>query len=336
MSGVGPTLVTGATGFIGAAVGRLLAQQGHQVRVLVRASSNRRNLEGLQAEVVCGDINDQGAVFRAVAGCRYLFHLAADYRIWVADPTQMLQTNVAGTVNVMRAALESGIERVVHCSSVAALGLTRDGTPADEETPIDPQKIVGAYKQSKYASEQAVRALIRDEGLPAVIVNPSSPIGVRDIKPTPTGRMVVDAANGKIPAYVDTGLNLVRVEDVALGHLLALEQGRIGEGYILGGENLSLRQILTMICEEAGRGPPWIRLTPELVWPVALIDELLARLVGFEPRVTRDHLRMARTRMYFSSAKAARELGYAPRPVRPAIKEALAWFAANHMVARQR
>ncbi len=324
--------MTGATGFVGSAVARELGARGHQIRVLVRSTSNRRNLHGFQAEIVFGDINDPTAVARAVAGCRYVVHLAADYRIWVPNPAQMLRTNVEGTAALMRAAQAAGVERIVHCSSVAALGLTRDGSPANEDTPIDPKKIAGAYKRSKYLGEQAVRALIRDERLPAVIVNPAAPVGMRDIKPTPTGRMIVDAANGRIPAYMNTGLNLVRVEDVAIGHVLALERGRIGEGYILGGENLTLREILVMVTQEAGVKPPRIRVTPGMMWPVACADEFLARMFKFQPRVTRDHLRMARHKMYFSSDKAIRELGYAPRPVRPAIKEAVAWFLAYYMV----
>jgi dihydroflavonol-4-reductase len=332
MARVGPTLVTGATGFVGSAVARELGARGHQIRVLVRSTSNRRNLHGFQAEIIFGDLNDPASVARAVAGCRYVFHLAADYRIWVPNPAQMLRTNVEGTAGLMRAAQAAGVERIVHCSSVAALGLTADGSPANEATPVDPKQIAGSYKRSKYLGEQAVRALIRDEGVPAVIVNPTAPVGMRDIKPTPTGRMIVDAANGRIPAYMNTGLNLVRVEDVAIGHVLALERGRIGEGYILGGENLTLREILTMVTQEAGRRPPWIKVSPTMMWPVAWVDELLARMFKFQPRVTRDHLRMARHKMYFSSDKAIRELGYAPRPVRPAIKEAVAWFLANNMV----
>jgi dihydroflavonol-4-reductase len=335
MARVGPTLVTGATGFVGSAVARALGTRGHQIRVLVRSTSNRRNLDGFQAEIIFGDLNDPAAVARAVAGCRYVFHLAADYRIWVPNPTQMLRTNVEGTTGLMRAAQAAGVERIVHCSSVAALGLTKDGSPANEDTPVDPKKIAGSYKRSKYLGEQAVRQLIRDEGLPAVIVNPAAPVGIRDIKPTPTGRMIVDAANGRIPAYMNTGLNLVRVDDVAIGHVLALERGRIGEGYILGGENLTLHEILTMITHEVGRKPPWLKVSPTLMWPVAWVDELLARVFKLQPRVTRDHLRMARSKMYFSSEKAIRELGYAPRPVRPAIKEAVAWFLANNMVVVQ-
>jgi dihydroflavonol-4-reductase len=335
MARAGLTLVTGATGFVGSAVARALGARGYPLRVLVRSTSNRRNLNGFQAEILFGDVNDPTAVARAVAGCRYVVHLAADYRIWVPNPAQMLRTNVEGTAGLMRAAKAAGVERIVHCSSVAALGLTPDGSPAVEDTPVDPKKIAGVYKRSKYLGEQAVRQLIRDEGVPAVIVNPSAPVGMRDIRPTPTGRMIVDAANGKIPAYINTGLNLVRVEDVAIGHVLALERGRIGEGYILGGENLPLREILTMITQETGRKPPRIKVTPAMMWPVAWVDELFARMFKVQPRVTRDHLRMASHKMYFSSDKAIHELGYAPRPVRPAIKEAVAWFIANNMVVVQ-
>jgi len=332
MARVATTLVTGATGFVGSAVARALGARGHQIRVLVRSTSNRRNLDGFQAEIIFGDINDPASVARAVAGCRYVIHLAADYRIWVPNPAQMLKTNVEGTATVMRAAKAAGVERIVHCSSVAALGVTPDGSPAVEDTPVDIKKIAGSYKRSKFLGEQAVRQLIREENLPAVIVNPAAPVGMRDIKPTPTGRMIVDAANGRIPAYMNTGLNLVRVDDVALGHVLALERGRIGEGYILGGENLSLLDILTMVTQEAGRKPPSFKVSPAMMWPAAWVDELLGRMFGMRPRVTRDHLQMARHKMYFSSEKAIRELGYAPRPVRPAIKEAVAWFLANNMV----
>jgi dihydroflavonol-4-reductase len=332
MARAGLTLVTGATGFVGSAVARALGARGYPIRALVRSTSNRRNLNGFQAEIIFGDVNDAAAVARAVAGCQFVVHLAADYRIWVPNPTQMLRTNVEGTAGLMRAAKAAGVERIVHCSSVAALGLTRDGSPAVEDTPVDPMKIAGVYKRSKYLGEQAVRQLIRDEAVPAVIVNPAAPVGMRDLKPTPTGRMIVDAANGRIPAYINTGLNLVRVEDVALGHVLALERGRIGEGYILGGENLPLREILTMIMQETGLKPPRIKVSAAMMWPVAWADELFARMFNVQPRVTRDHLRMARHKMYFSSDKAIRELGYAPRSVRPAISEAVAWFIANNMV----
>ena len=325
------TLLTGATGFVGSAVARTLLARGHRVRALARPNSDRRNLQGLDIEVAEGDLSDPASLARAVQGCRFVLHVAADYRIWVPDPEAMLRANVDGTVALLRAAHEAGVERIIHCSSVAALGLTPDGTPATEDTPVTEAAIAGIYKKSKYRAEQAVRALVRNEGIPAVIVNPAAPIGPRDIKPTPTGRMIADAAAGRMPAYVDTGLCVVHVDDVAEGHLLALERGRIGERYILGSENLSLRDILALVAAEAGRRPPSIRLPAGLLWPVALACEGLARF-GIEPMVTRDHLRMARKKMYFSSAKAIAELGYAPRPAQAAIADAVAWFRANGMV----
>jgi dihydroflavonol-4-reductase len=326
------TLVTGATGFVGSAVARALLARGHRVRVLARAGSDRRNIAGLDVEVAEGDLGDAAALARAASGCRFVMHVAADYRIWVPDEDAMLRANVEGTRAMMRAALEAGAERVVHCSSVAALGLTADGTPADETTPVSEAGIVGIYKKSKFRAEQAVLAMVREEGLPAVIVNPAAPIGPRDIKPTPTGRMVADAASGKVPAYIDTGLCVVHVDDVAEGHVLALERGRIGERYILGAENLALRDLLALVTRAAGRRAPRIRLPAPLLWPVALACEGLARVAGIEPVVTRDHLRMARKRMFFSHAKAARELGFAPRPAEAAVADAVAWFRAHGMV----
>ncbi|MCW3473723.1 hopanoid-associated sugar epimerase [Limobrevibacterium gyesilva] len=329
-----PILVTGATGFVGSAVARALAARGHAVRVLVRAASDRRNLAGFAAEPMTGDLTDAASLARAVAGCRYVFHVAADYRIWVPDPDAMLRANVEGTRALMLAALEAGVERVVYCSSVAALGLTKDGTPADETTPVSEDIVVGIYKKSKFRAEHAVLDLVRERGLPAVIVNPTAPVGPRDIRPTPTGKMIADAASGRMPAYVDTGLNVVHVDDVAEGHILALERGRIGERYILGSENLTLARLLALVAAEAGRRPPRIRLPNALLWPVALACEGLANLTGIEPLVTRDHLRMARKTMFFSSAKAIAELGYAPRPAREAVADAIAWFRANGMVPR--
>jgi dihydroflavonol-4-reductase len=326
------TLLTGATGFVGSAVARALLARGHRVRALVRPGSDRRNLAGLAVQTVEGDLTDAASLGAAVAGCRFVMHVAADYRIWVPDPAAMLRANVAGTEAMMRAALAAGVERVVHCSSVAALGLTGTAVPADEATEVSEATVVGIYKKSKFRAEQAVLTLVREAGLPAVIVNPATPIGPRDIKPTPTGRIVVDAAAGRMPAYLDTGLCIAHVDDVAEGHLLALERGRVGERYILGGENLLLHDLLALVDEQTGRRRWRIPLAVGLLWPLALGCEALATVAGMAPLVTRDHLRMARKKMFFSSAKAMAELGYAPRPARAAVQDAVAWFRANGMV----
>jgi dihydroflavonol-4-reductase len=329
----GPTLLTGGTGFVGAAVARALLGRGHAVRALARRGGDRRNLDGLPVEVVEGDLTDPPSLTRAVAGCRFLVHVAADYRIWVPDAAAMLRANVEGTRALMEAAQVAGVERIVYCSSVAALGLVGDGTPGDETTPVSEDKIVGIYKKSKYRAEQAVLALVRERGLPAVVVNPSTPVGPRDIKPTPTGKMILDAAAGRMPAYIDTGLNVVHVDDVAEGHMLALERGRIGEKYILGGENFLLRDLLAVVAAETGRKPPSVRLPGAALWPVALACEALANVAGIEPMVTRDHLRMARKKMFFSPAKATAELGFAPRPAREAVRDAVAWLRSSGRLA---
>lgn len=322
-----PTLVTGATGFVGSAVARVLRDRGHSLRLLVRPGGDRRNVAGLPAELAEGDLRDAASLAAAVAGCRYVVHVAADYRLWVPDPAPMLAANVDGTRALLLAAASAGAERIVYCSSVAALGLVGDGTPGTEDTPVHLDGIVGAYKRSKYLAEQAVRDLVRDHAAPVVIVNPSTPVGPRDIKPTPTGKMVLDAAAGRMPAYVDTGLNVVHVDDVAAGHVLALEHGRIGGAYILGGHDLGMPELLAMVDDVMGRRTPRrARLPHGLLWPVALGMEGAARAFGIEPLVTREMLAMARKRMYFSSAKAIAELGYAPRPARQAVADAVAWF----------
>jgi dihydroflavonol-4-reductase len=323
--------VTGATGFVGSAVARALLSRGHRLRLLTRPGSDRRNLDGLEAEIIIGDLTDPATFGPAVAGCRFVFHVAADYRLWVPDPAAMMQANVAGTEALLTEAGRAGVERIVYCSSVAALGLTKDGSPADETTIIDMHTIIGPYKRSKYLAEQAVLTLAQ-RGLPVVIVNPSTPVGPRDIKPTPTGRMVADSASGRMPAYLDTGLNIVHVDDVAEGHLLALAHGRLGERYILGGEDFTMPALLALIDDVAGRRSRRLRLSEWPLWPVALVNELAARLTGIEPRVTRDTLRMARKKMFFSSRKAREELGYTPRPARLAIVDALAWFRANGII----
>jgi len=328
-----PTLVTGATGFVGSAVARALARDGHSLRLLVRRGSDRSNLAGLEAELVEADLDRPDSFEAALAGCGALFHVAADYRLWVPDPARMMRTNVEGTRRLMLAAGAAGVERIVYCSSVAALGLTGDGSPADETTPVHEHAVIGIYKRSKYRAEQEVLRLVHERGLPAVIVNPSTPIGPRDIKPTPTGQMIADAAAGRMPAYVDTGLNIVHVDDVADGHLLAFERGVIGERYILGGEDMSLRALFDTVSELAGSRPPRVRLSQSVLWPVAVASEVAARRFGVEPRVTREMLAMSKKKMFFSSAKARRALGYAPRPAREAIADAVAWFAARRMAA---
>jgi len=326
------TLVTGATGFVGSAVARVLRERGHRLRLVTRAGSDRTNLEGLQAEIVTADLSRPETLAGVMEDCRYVFHVAADYRLWVPDPVPMMTANVEGTRRLMLAAQGAGVERIVYCSSVAALGLNHDGTPATETTPIEEHDVVGVYKRSKYRAEQEVLRLVREKGLPAVIVNPSTPIGPRDIKPTPTGQMIVDCASGRMPAYVDTGLNIVHVDDVAEGHALALERGRIGEKYILGGENYSLGDLFALVSEIACVKPPRIRLSQNLLWPVAVVSEWLANGFGIEPRVTREMLAMSRKQMFFSSLKAQTELGYAPRPAREAVVDAVAWFRAHGMI----
>ena len=322
------SLVTGATGFVGSAVARALLARGRRVRVLARPNSDRRNLGGLAVEIAEGAMEDPRSLARAVAGCRYVYHVAADYRIWVPDPVPMFRANVDGTRDLLTAALEAGAERVVYTSSVATLGLVPGGS-ATEETPSSVDDMIGPYKRSKFAAEQVARGLARERGLPVVIVNPSTPVGPGDIKPTPTGRLIVETARGQMPAFVDTGLNIVHVDDVAEGHLAAAENGRIGERYILGGENMALAEILAEVAQAVGRRPPWLRVPHSLLFPVAIGAELAARATGRDPFVTLDGVRMSRKKMYFSSEKASRELGYAPRPAREAIADAVSWFGAN-------
>jgi len=326
IAGEQPVLVTGASGFVGAAVLRALLAQGRRVRALLRPTSDRRNLDGLDVDIRVGALEDSDSLDAALAGCGAVYHVAADYRLWVRDPAGMFAANVEGTRALMHAALAAGVARIVYTSSVATLGWNPDGTPADEATPSTLDDMIGPYKQSKFLAERTVRALIQERGLPAVIVNPSTPIGPRDVKPTPTGRMIIEAASGRMPAFVDTGLNLVHVDDVATGHLQAERQGRVGERYILGGEDMSLATILARIAILTGRRPPTRRVPIAAVWPIAMAAEGFGRLTGREPFVTLDGLRMARHKMYFSSEKARRELGYEPRPAEAGLADAIAWF----------
>ncbi|HVM85003.1 MAG TPA: hopanoid-associated sugar epimerase [Candidatus Binatia bacterium] len=319
-------LVTGASGFVGSAVVRALLESGEAVRAFVRPSSDRRNLEDLKVDIELGDLRDRKSLERAIKGCDTLFHVAADYRLWVPDAAAMFAANVDGTRNVMEAAGCAGVRRVVYTSSVATLGLSRDSEPADEQTPVRESDIISPYKQSKFAAEAVVKRMVAEQGLPAVIVHPSTPIGPRDVKPTPTGKMVVEAASGRMPAFVDTGLNIVHVDDVAEGHLLAMERGVIGGQYILGAENLTLAEILAAVAEIVHRPAPRWRLPHDVVMPIAFLAELWARLTGREPFVTRDGVRLARKHMFFSSDHAIRDLGYRPRPAKAAIADAVSWF----------
>ena len=322
----GPILVTGVSGFVGSAVARALIAAGHPVRALVRPTSPRGNLEGLDIEVVEGDLRDAASMARALSGTRTLFHVAADYRLWAPDPDDIVRANVDGTRVVMEAALQAGLERVVYTSSVATLALREDGRPVDETAPQDPARAIGAYKRSKTMAERIVENMVATRGLPAVIVLPSTPIGPRDIKPTPTGRIIVEAASGRMPAFIDTGLNLVHVDDVAAGHLAAWRQGRIGERYILGGQDVGLGQMLADIAGLVGRKAPTVKLLRQAIFPLAYAAEAVARFTKREPFATVDALRMAKYQMFFSSAKAERDLGYRARPYRDALADAVAWF----------
>ena len=318
-------LVTGATGFVGSAIARSLLESGYGVRALVRPSSVRNNLAGLDLETFDGDVCDPATLVHAMNGVRYVVHAAADYRLFARDPAALVRANVEGTRNVMQAALRAGCERVVHTSSVATIA-TRDDGSADESTPLDERGAIGVYKRSKVAAERIVEAMVERDRLPAVIVNPSTPIGPRDIKPTPTGRVIVEAASGRVPAFVETGMNLVHVDDVARGHVEALINGRIGERYILGGENVPLVTMLSEIARLTGRRAPRWRLPRAPLYPLAAAAEAFARMSAREPFLTRDGLRMAKHRMFFTSAKAERELGYRARPYVEGLRDAIAWF----------
>jgi len=325
MAANGIVLVTGASGFVGSAVARALVARGEQVRAFVRKTSDTGHLRQLGIELAQGDLRDAASVRRAMDGISRLYHVAADYRLWAPDPEEMTRVNVEGTRVVMIAARESGVERIVHTSSVATVATRADGSPADETDVLAPDKAIGAYKRSKVLAERLVESMAA-EGLPAVIVNPSAPVGPFDMRPTPTGRIIIEAASGRMPAFVDTGLNMVHVDDVAAGHILAMQAGRIGERYILGGQNAGLAEILATVARITGRRPPRIRLPRTLVFPVAFGAEAAARFTGREPFLTRDGLRMSKYRMYFTSSKAEVELGYRARPYEEGIRQAIEWF----------
>lgn len=325
--------LTGGTGFVGASLARLLLARGLRVRALARRAGDRRNLAGLDVEFIEGDLADRDALRAGAAGARYVFHLAADYRLWAPDSGGMYRANVSGTENVLRAAARAGAERIVHCSSVAAVRPPEDRTPADETQEYSSATdVVSDYKKSKYLSDVLARRLAREEGWPVVVVNPAAPVGPRDIKPTPTGRILTDFLNGRMPSYIDTGLNIVHVEDVALGHWLAATRGRVGERYILGGENLTLKQVLDLLSEVSGLPAPRLRTPYAVAYAFGALDTALARLRGVEPRAPLDAIRMARHYMWFSSAKAERELGYLPRSAKSALRDAFVWFTSNGYV----
>jgi dihydroflavonol-4-reductase len=323
-------LITGASGFVGSAIAIAARHAGYRVRVLVRAASPRGNIQPGD-DVVIGDIRDRASLAEALRDVRYLIHAAADYRLWSRTPSEIITTNAEGTRCVMEEALRAGVERIVYTSSVATIAL-RDDTPADESSPLSEHDAIGAYKKSKVIAERLVEEMVQRQRLPAVIVNPSTPIGPRDVKPTPTGRIIVEAARGRMPAFVDTGLNLVHVDDVAAGHLAALARGTIGERYILGGENVYLRDMLAEIARVVGRKPPRVRLPIAPLYPLAFVAEGVGLITGREPFLTLDGLRMARHHMFFNDAKARRELGYSMRPYREGIADAITWFRRHGYV----
>jgi len=329
--------VTGATGFLGSHVARALADQGAELRLLVRPTSNLKNLEGLlspgnKAETATGDLRDAASLEKAMSGCDTVFHVAADYRLWVRDPAEMYRSNVAGTKAILEAARKNGVKRVVHTSSVATIGFTDDGAPADEDSPVSLANMIGPYKRSKFMSEQIAMEAGRS-GMQVVTVNPTTPVGEQDVKPTPTGRIVVDFLKRKFPAYVETGLNLVDVRECARGHVAALEKGRSGERYILGGENLTLKQVLDKLGKITGLPSPKVKLPYLVAFAAAVVDEAITgRMLRREPRATMDTVRMGKKKMFASSGKAERELGWKIVPVEDALGRAVAWFRANGYV----
>jgi dihydroflavonol-4-reductase len=325
--------ITGASGFVGSAVLRALVESGYTARALVRRNSPRAGLADCGVELAVGDLRDRESIRKAMVGCRYVFHVAADYRLWARDSSEIFASNVGGTRNVMEEAIRAGVERVVYTSSVATLALRADGLPADESISLSEQQAIGAYKRSKIAAERLVHDMIADRGLPAVIVNPSTPVGPRDLRPTPTGRIILAAACGRIPAFIDTGLNLVHVDDVASGHLAALRRGEIGERYILGGQNVLFSQMLGDIAGLVGRHAPRFRLPWYSTVPIACAAEAVAWVTGREPLATLDGVRLAKYRMFFDSSKAERQLGLDARPYTEGLRDAIRWFCESGALA---
>jgi len=334
MSLTGKALVTGASGFVGSAVARLLVERGFSVRALVRSSSPQHHLAGVDIEFVRGDLRDAESVRQAMTDVRWVFHVAADYRLWARNPAEIVENNVLSTRIVMEEAQRAEVERIVYTSSVATLKTRPAGDPSDETISLEEHRAIGNYKLSKLLAERLVLTMA-ERGLPVTIVNPSTPVGPRDVKPTPTGRFIVEAAAGRVPAFVETGLNMVHVDDVAAGHLAALERGRVGERYILGGQNVSLSEILMTIAQQTGRRSPRLKIPRAVVFPFAVMAEAVARGTGREPFVTVDGLRMSKNRMYFTAAKAQRELGFRARPYVEGVRDAIEWFReTGHLPVR--
>lgn len=324
--------VTGATGFLGSHVARVLANDGAQLRLLVRPSSNLTNLQGLNAETATGDLRDAVSLEKAIAGCEVVFHVAADYRLWVRDPGEMYRSNVEGTRAILEAARKNNVRRVVYTSSVATVGFRTDGQPANEDSPVSLADMIGHYKRSKFMAEQVAMEAGRS-GMQVVTVNPTTPIGEQDVKPTPTGRIVVDFLKRKFPAYVETGLNLVDVRECARGHVAALEKGKSGERYILGGEDLTLKQILDRLAKMTGLPSPSVKLPYLFAFAAGVVDEAVTGMIlRREPRATVDTVRMGKKKMFASSAKAQRDLGWRIVPVEDALRRAVDWFRANRYV----
>ena len=326
------TFLTGATGFLGSHVARVLSAQGAELRLLVRTTSNLNNLEGLNAETATGDLRDPASIDKAMSGCDTVFHVAADYRLWVRDPEQMYRSNVEGTRAILEAARKNGVRRMVYTSSVATMGFTRNGNPADEDSPVALADMIGHYKRSKFMAEQIALEAGRS-GMDVVVVNPTTPVGEQDIKPTPTGRIILDFLKRKFPAYVDTGLNLVDVTECARGHVAALERGKSGERYILGGENLTLKQILDKLGAITGLSSPSVKLPYFFAFAAAAVDETITgRILHREPRATIDAVRMGRKKMFASSAKSERDLGWKLVPAENALRRAVECFRGNDYV----
>ena len=321
-------LVTGASGFVGGAVARALVDAGTEVRVLVRADSDRRNFDGLPVEPVTGDLRDQASLRRALTGCRQLYHVAAHYALWAKDPSIFYDVNVTGTRNMLEAARSVGIERTVYCSTIGAIGLPPAGGVGTETTPVSLDQMAGHYKRSKFLAEQEVLNLAKD-GLPVVIVNPSAPVGAGDVKPTPTGQVIVDFMKGRMPAYIETGMNLIDVDDVAAGHLLAMEKGRQGERYILGNKNLMLREVFEILSRLTGVKAPSLRLPRLAVLPLAYGNQWIAALTGRTPRIPLEGVKMAKYKMHYDCSKAVRELGLPQTPPEVALGKAVRWFRTH-------